>query len=370
MSYRSLFYAATVVAVACWLTVTGLSVEKMLKDGVQSYTLLFAMPVFVGVAGWLIHQAVDDLRNWRLIRPLVAAGLAALTLSVTLPNSIGSSGSAKDAEVAQAQASGRGLAFSQSLLDAAADDLKDAKGKVTAECLGAPEVITPGTWPKCSWWRRQVEAHTLAVEKYGKGVVDAPVEQQALSGEKRIAWALSGLGVSVAENDVQMAQPIATPLAGELLCAFFTFMAFEYRRLWRKEEERAKGVDNSKPTADATEQAARAAVVHPRPAIEAPQPVPAVADKVPSALEALASIPERSLLIEEAEEPDSPPPTGRKRRKVSKKELKKARVFSFGNHYFARHGYWPSTGKIAGQFHLPASTASSYRKQMIAEEAA
>jgi hypothetical protein len=373
MNYRTCFWIATALCTTAWAVTTGLSIEKVLVDGVRSWTLLLAMPVFVAAVAFLIHLAFEDFRSWRVIRALVGLSLAALTLTVTLPNSIGSSGSAKDAEVAQAQASGRGLAFSESMLTAAKNDLDDAKKYVMAECLGAPEVIEPGMWPKCSWWRRQVEAHTLAVEKYGKGVVDAPVETKALSGESRIAWALSAIGTrvpeqfafSVTETDLTTALPMAPPLAGELLCAFFGFMALEFRKLARREEEEAAA--RKAAQANLTSQIVTSSEPKVEP-VMVPTRVSAPSEpEVPAVEPETVEEPVEEPAVVITPDPETPPPSGNKRRKrVSKKELRKARVFSFGESYFARHGQWPSTGKIAGQFHLPAATASSYRKQMMA----
>lgn len=230
MNYRTLMYGAIALAVACWGLATGLAIEKVIADGVSSYTLLLAMPVLTLAIGWLIHQGVSDLREFAIFRGAAAVALAVLALGVTLPNSIGSAGGAKDTAVAEAEAANRGISFASGELAKAEKDLEDAKGGVLRECEGAPAVIPDKTWPKCQWWRRQVEAHTLAVSKYGSAVVAAPVAKQALSGETRIAWALQRVGVAVTEKDVQMAQPMALPIAAELLCAFFMFMAFEFHR--------------------------------------------------------------------------------------------------------------------------------------------
>jgi hypothetical protein len=246
MNYKALTWGCIALTVACWGLATGLAIEKVFADGVSSYTLLAAMPVLTLAIGWLIHQGVSDLREWAFFRGAAALALAVLALGVTLPNSIGSAGGAKDTAVAEAEAANRGISFASGELAKAEKDLTDAKGGVLRECEGAPAVIVGKAWPKCQWWRRQVEAHTLAVSKYGSAVVAAPVVKQALSGETRIAWALQKAGVAVTEKDVQMAQPMALPIAAELLCAFFMFMAFEFSRLARVEKDRALQED---PTA-------------------------------------------------------------------------------------------------------------------------
>jgi len=231
MNYKALTWGCIALTVACWGLATGLAIEKVIADGVSSWTLLAAMPVLTLAIGWLIHQGVSDLREFAFFRGAAAVALAVLALGVTLPNSIGSAGGAKDTAVAEAEAANRGISFASGELAKAEKDLEDAKGGVLRECEGAPAVIDGKSWPKCQWWRRQVEAHTLAVSKYGSVVVAAPVVKQALSGETRIAWALQKVGVAVTEKDVQMAQPMALPIAAELLCAFFMFMAFEFHRL-------------------------------------------------------------------------------------------------------------------------------------------
>lgn len=261
-TYRTMAGAATILALACWGIATGLALEKVQADGISSWSLLLAMPVLVAAIAWLVHIAVEDFREWRFFRSSIALTLAVVALSVTLPNSIGSAGSAKDAAVAKAEASNRGLVFSEKMLGAAEKDLSDAKQGVARECVGAPAKIVGNTWPKCQWWRRQVEAHTLAAKEYGKGLAEAPAEQKALSGETRIAWALGSAGLNITEADVQMAQPMTLPIAAELLCAFFGFMAFEFRKRAVDEEKTAKAA--RKEETDTQAQIVSETVVEPK----------------------------------------------------------------------------------------------------------
>lgn len=346
MEYRTLSQMALAFCLTSWLIVTGLSIEKVIADGVQSWTMLLAMPVFVAAVAFLCHQAVEDFREWRFFRSSIGFSLALMTLAVTLPNSIGTSGSAKDTAVAEAQASNRGLAFSEKMLAEAEKDLADAKAGAKQECVGAPEHFEGMEWPKCRDYRRQVAAHTLAVEKYAKGVASAPVEKKPLSGETRLAWALSGIGgklpeaysFTVSETSVQMAQPMFPPIAGEFLCAFFGFMHLEFRRLAKREKENEEKAPAAEPAAEAQVEIAAAPAV----AVEAQ--------------------PEQLLIEEEVTDP-TPPDGGQKQTKRQRK--KKAKMFDFGREYKARHGHWPTHGQIAGRFHLTGATASRWRQEMI-----
>lgn len=213
------------LAVSCWLLATGLAAEKVFRDGVSSVTLLLAMPVLTAAVGVLLHQGFDDLRNFRWLRGPTALLLAGVCLAVTLPASIGSSGGARDAAISQAEATNRGVKIAEASYDSAARDLADAKAGVRRECEGAPAVITDNTWPKCQWWRRQMQAHEFAMTRFGKDLAKAPAEVIADSGEQRVAWLLSGLasrwGYSITKADVQQAWPVLPPIAFELLCAFF-----------------------------------------------------------------------------------------------------------------------------------------------------
>jgi hypothetical protein len=272
-NYRCYAITAIAFAVVCWLLGTGLAVEKVLHDGVQSYTLLFAMPVLVLAVGWLVHQGVSDLREWRIFRAPISLAIAGLALCVTLPVSIGSSGAAKDTAVAEAQASNRGLQFAEGDLIKAQNDLADAKEGAKAECVGAPEVIEDGRWPKCQWWRRQETAHTLSIEAMQKRVVEAPVAQVgALSGEKRIAWVAAKLGYNITEDDIMTAQPISLPVTLELLCAFALFMGLEFRTLHKKAlQEAAKAVEAKAALVAPVEPIALQSVPIPALALNAPE---------------------------------------------------------------------------------------------------
>lgn len=333
MNYKALMYGALALCLACWGLATGLAVEKVLADGVTSTTLLLAMPILTLAIGWLIHQGVSDFRDWSFFRGSAAIALAVLTISVTLPNSIGSAGGAKDTAVAEAEAANRGITFASGELAKAEKDLEDAKQGVLRECEGAPAVIPDKTWPKCQWWRRQVEAHTLAVSKYGADVVAAPVVKQALSGETRIAWALQKAGVSVTEKDVQMAQPMALPVAAELLCAFFMFMAFEFHRLSREET------------------AVQVPVPSPQEAVDGD---PEIARTSDTELQRL-----RRWYFERGTGEVDPEPAPTRPRRTSRAS-RKDRVIAKIRAHTLKHGKPPAFKLVKAKHRLPKSTASRY----------
>lgn len=347
MNYRTLMWGAIALTVACWGLATGLAVEKVWADGVTSYTLLFAMPVLTLAIGWLIHQGVSDVREFAIFRGAAAVTLAVLALGVTLPNSIGSSGGAKDAAVAEAEAANRGITFASSELAKAQKDLEDAKGGVLRECEGAPAVIDGKSWPKCQWWRRQVEAHTLAVKQYGSEMVAAPIAKQALSGEMRIAWALQKIGASVTEKDVQMAQPMALPIAAELLCAFFMFMAFEFHRLSMsatrdKAQEIKAGSDVTDHVTDGSDQKQVAPVAT------------QLAGVTDTELQRL-----RQWYFEREAEVAEPTPQPPKPRKKAKRETRKDRVIAKIRQQTLA-GHKPSLRVVKARHRLPERTAYRY----------
>jgi hypothetical protein len=361
MNYKALMWGCIALTVACWGLATGLAIEKVLADGVTSYTLLFAMPVLTLAIGWLIHQGVSDLREFAIFRGAAAVALAVLALGVTLPNSIGSAGGAKDTAVAEAEAANRGISFASGELAKAQKDLEDAKGGVLRECEGAPAVIPDKTWPKCQWWRRQVEAHTLAVSKYGSAVVAAPVVKQALSGETRIAWALQKVGVAVTEKDVQMAQPMALPIAAELLCAFFMFMAFEFHRLSTSAKSLkcktvTDGSDLSLVGSDETQAGSdRQSFATRGRDLSVVAGDPELAQVSDTELQRL-----RRYFQEKAEGATGPEPSPTKPRK-SKRQKRREKVQNWVREYTLQNGHPPAFRVVKGRFHLPAATASRWR---------
>jgi hypothetical protein len=355
MNYKALMWGCIALTVACWGLATGLAIEKVLADGVTSYTLLAAMPVLTLAIGWLIHQGVSDLREWAFFRGAAAVALAVLALGVTLPNSIGSAGGAKDTAVAEAEAANRGISFASGELAKAQKDLEDAKGGVLRECEGAPAVIPDKTWPKCQWWRRQVEAHTLAVSKYGSAVVAAPVVKQALSGETRIAWALQKVGVAVTEKDVQMAQPMALPVAAELLCAFFMFMAFEFHRMSISAKSlKCKTVTDGRDVAVVGSDVTEPATVRQSSVTGDPE----LAKVTDTELQRL-----RNWYFLRDQEPTPEPPKTKKRKPSKKAKRREDVIAKIRAQTLA--GNRPSFTLVQKRYRLPKATASRYLKQAL-----
>ena len=221
--YKAVRGGALALAVLCWALCTGLAIEKVWADGIQSWTLLLAMPVLTAAVGILLHLGFQDLREWRFLRGPIALALAIACLCVTLPASIGSSGQARDTALAEAKKSSEEIAKSK-------DDLKKAE-KLVAEAQGwvADECKT-GNGHRCqgvvvTLYQRQASADKLRRELKGEH------PKIANSGEHRISWALGMAGLNVSEADVQMIWPMLPPIAFELLCAFFLYAGLERREL-------------------------------------------------------------------------------------------------------------------------------------------
>jgi hypothetical protein len=225
---------AIVLALVCLGMCAGLAIEKVVHDGVSSYTLLAAMLVLPAAVGMLLHQGFEDLRDGKLLRAPTAIALALLCLAVTLPASIGSSGGARDTALAEAAAANRGVEIAKEGYGDVKRDLEWAKTGVVRECVGAPAVIVDTSWPKCQWWRRQLAAHETAIGRLGKELAAAPAVKIADSGEQRVAWAASAVasrwGYSVSAQDVSLVWPMLPPIAFELLAAFFLAAGLERRQ--------------------------------------------------------------------------------------------------------------------------------------------
>lgn len=197
------------LAGAFWLAETGLVLEKVLKDGVQSYTLLFSVPVITAAIGVLLHLTFT--RWWGF---LVALPLALTCFVVTLPASIGASGGARDAAVAQAEASNR-------VGDAITGDLKNvsktlawAQEDMISECAS-------GEGAKCLGKKSTVKALQDRKDKLTGGLQEAPATATATSGETRIVRMLGWANVTATVDDVKDIWPILPPVAFSGLVAFF-----------------------------------------------------------------------------------------------------------------------------------------------------
>lgn len=320
---------AICLAAVCLAMCTGLAVEKVLKDGVSSFTLLAAMVVLPAAVGMLLHQCFEDIRDWKLLRAPTAMALAALCLSVTLPASIGSSGGARDAALAEAKASNRALQIAESSFDEAQRDLNTAKAGIARECVGAPAVITDDSWPKCRWFRRAAEAYQSTLDRFGKVLISAPVEKVADSGEQRVAWALSAIasnwGYSVKASDVALVWPILPPIAFELLAAFFLCIGLQ-----RRVSPGSLAAENQPVTA-----------------IEAPQQT---------------ELPRVEVFAESVNNPPSDP---RPRKRTTPRQKRRDRVVAAIRKQTLA-GQKPSFKLVKARYRLANATASRYMKEAAA----
>lgn len=219
--YKAVRVGALALAVLCWALCTGLAIEKVLSDGVSSWTLLLAMPVLTAAVGILLHLGFQDLRDWRVMRGPVALALAIACLCVTLPASIGSSGQARDTALAEAKKSSDDLAKLKGDLTKAERLVTEAQGWAAEECKS-------GKGHRCegivfTLYQREAAAEKLRREVKGEH------PKIANSGEHRIAWALGMAGLKASEADVAMIWPMLPPIAFELLCAFFLYAGLERR---------------------------------------------------------------------------------------------------------------------------------------------
>lgn len=321
--YQIVRPGAIALAVLCLCMCTGLAVEKVVHDGVSSWTLLAAMVVLPAAVGMLLHQGFEDLSDGKLLRAPTAWLLAALCLSVTLPASIGSSGGARDAALAEAKASNRALQIAESSFDEAQRDLNTAKAGVARECVGAPAVISDDSWPKCRWFRRAAEAYQSTLDRFGKVLISAPVEKVADSGEQRVAWLLSAVasswGYSVQASDVARVWPILPPVAFELLAAFFLCAGLE-----------RSTVRNSRMVA--AEMAADR------------QSLPEV------------NVPE-TLAVSSGPSPSDPRP-----RKRTKRQQKREKGVAWVRKFRERHGRAPALEVVSNVLKVPQTTAFRWRK--------
>lgn len=225
------------MAASTWLLATGLVIEKVVADGVSSWALLFATPVLTGAVGLLLHIAFTSWWKW-----VFAVPLALLCLSVTMPASIGASGSARDQAVAKAEATNR-------TANEVADDLKFVKSKLKWALDDMATECASGEGTACRGKRSTVNALQDRQDKLMSGLQAAPAKVQALSGEVRIAKISSWFGAGFSSDDVTMVWPILAPVALELLCAAFLTMGLSIRSSTVKHSD-ADSAQTSFPTTE------------------------------------------------------------------------------------------------------------------------
>jgi hypothetical protein len=305
---------ALALAVLCWALCTGLAIEKVMSDGIQSWTLLLAMPVLTAAVGILLHLGFQDLREFRFLRGPVALVLAVACLCVTLPASIGSSGQARDTALAAAKQSSEEIAKAK-------DDLKKAEKLVAEAQNWVAEECKTGNGHRCqgvvvTLYQRQASADKMRRELKGES------PKIANSGEHRIAWALGMAGLKVSEADVSMIWPMLPPIAFELLCAFFLYAGLERR-------------------------------VRPGSLVAENQPVMAI--DAPKQVE----LPRVEVFPIAGNNPPSDP---RPRKRTTKRQAKREKGVAWVRKYRERHGKAPPLGVVSNVLRVPQTTAFRWRK--------
>ena len=216
------------IAAATWLLATFLVVEKVMADGVTSWSLLFATPVLTGSVGLLLHIAFTSVWKWSYAVPL-----AMLCLAVTLPASIGASGSARDAAVSRAEASNRTAVE-------VGEDLRNVKAKLRWALDDMAAECATGAGTACRGKRSTVQALQDRQDKLTSGFQAAPAEVPTLSGETRVATLLGWAGASITSEDVKTAWPMLPPIALELLCAVFLTMGLSVQSVKHSDADSAQ----------------------------------------------------------------------------------------------------------------------------------
>lgn len=212
-TYRIENWPAILLAGICWLLGTGFAIEKVMTDGISSWTLLIAMPVLTLCVVVLLHMSMEMLKDLNPMG-LVAVALAALALGVTLPASIGSVGAARDNAVAAAGKS--------------EDDAKRIRGDyaqtqgLVSEAEGwAAKECSSGKGKRCDGVTFILNQRRASLEKLEGQIKALPPVHTAMSGESRVAWLVGKFGYSVSEADIQMGLPMLPAPVLEILSAFF-----------------------------------------------------------------------------------------------------------------------------------------------------
>lgn len=329
MKYHHSFTGAIALAIACWALATWMAMEKAISDGVQSWAVLLAYPVLALAVGVLIHLGLEGFRTLRPLRGTAALGLALLALAVTLAASIGSTGAAKDTAIATA-------AKSQADLDKIRDDLAkterlvdEAQRWVAAECR-------TGNGPKCEGSTFVLEQRQRSLESLRSDLKASRPEAPGTSGETRIAWVAGLAGYQVTAADVALVWPMLTPLALELLSAFFLSLAFGLKRQEEAQAVKPAAQDTTKDTAQTSFDVSRLAAL-PSPVYFSPEILPA---------------------------PEPSPPKPRKSR-----SKRKDRVLEAIRAHTLKHGAPPAFSVVQSRHKLPKVTAHRYLEEVKREMA-
>lgn len=220
-------------AAICMAIAVGLAVEKVMKDGISSYSLLamaLVMPVFAGV---LLHETWEMMRRWSLLF-VVPAAMAVLVLAVTLPMSIGLSSETKAVAVASAthddetRSNFRNRAAAERTAAATAQKWLDQ---------GACKANSRGKVLNAEWCQEATDARDrrLASAEKVEAQLAAMMPKAPAAGDADIAWAMGLAGIKVSEKDLGRGLPLLRPVVVELLVG--VFLAAGLGRSERKRRE-------------------------------------------------------------------------------------------------------------------------------------
>lgn len=235
LPYRIRRWDAIALAGLFWCAVTGFVIEKVISDGVQSWTLVLCVPLITLAIGLLLHEAIAS-------RNIIAGVLGLVAMGVTLPAAIGSTGAASDKHLASTTAANRGFELASADLAEANKSLSWAQREMAREC-GTGEGV------RCKGWRSTVRAYELRKQEV-VNQLSRETPRPTLSGESRLAWAASLFGLNVQASDIQRGWPILPPVIVELLFAFWLHMGLDKRRQDETNQDTSEWFRDDKDASD------------------------------------------------------------------------------------------------------------------------
>lgn len=226
-SSKMRFWVATLMAGLCLVLLTGLTIEKAWREGIPSISVFCVALFMPGIIAYCLHVAVMDVLSfsWRaLLRAPVALTLAGLGFCVTLPQSIGSTGSARDVIAAKIEAANDTVKDTR-------DELQRLTKKIDWAEADRKTICEKRSATRCQEARDNVQAfYTRRDTLKARAVETPPVTLPVAPGEDRIVWAASKAGYALAVEDVSKGLPMVPPLVLEMLIAFFTVCASMAKR--------------------------------------------------------------------------------------------------------------------------------------------
>jgi hypothetical protein len=192
--------------------------------------------------------------------------------------------------------------------------LKWARDDMIEECGS-------GEGGRCKGKRSTLAALEDRQTKLQGQLVVAPAEKATMSGETRVAWALSEAGFPATEAGVRIVWPMLPPIAFELLCAFFMCLGLGRGEI-------AKATEHMVP--DSLQTSFPAHFQH--------------------------SLPEQALFSADVPEP----PVKKKR---TRQQARRDKTVSWVREYTLKEGHPPAFQVVKGRFHLKPATASRWRSE-------